>query len=273
MRCKGLNAEHAEALLRKWSQQPDDPFDALLFVQPFGDGEEMDEVAIEQAVAQMVEEVRRQKEGGRLVSTDAMSRNFDAMAAEVLHRALPAEASVVGRFEFWMWLAVTQLREVIVWRFPERLRGESAGGRLSTKPANFGLGPGRRNRVENYAYKLWVRAEAARVNDGGDAYRFARRGDVDFWTSHVLRQQGYASYGPVARALVRFQFPDELKGQPRLFPGQEKGEIRSMRTLAKLLKRLQANVEFVLLDERDLDTLIRQHATGLNTPDGEVFSG
>lgn len=270
MRCKGLTAMDAEALLRRWVESPDELIDFTPAVKVFGDGEELDEAPLEQALAQLVEEVRRQKDAGKLVATDAVSRGFDAMAAEVLHRAIPADVDVIGRFEFWIWLAVTHLREVIIWRFPGRLRDGATGSREPTNPNNFGLGSGRRSRVENYPYKLWMRADCARVGDG-DPYRFVRRGDVDFWTSHVMRQ-GYAAYRGLARALVKFQFPDELGDKPRLFAGQEKDGKQGMRTLAKLLKRLQANVEFVLLDEAEADVLIRQHATGLHLAEGGIFS-
>ena len=270
MRCKGIIATDAEALLHRWVERPGEPLDVTPVVKVFGDGDDLDEAPLEQAVAQLVDEVRRQKAGGKLVATDVVSRSFDAMAAKALHRAIPADADVVGRFEFWIWLAVTHLREVIVWRFPGRLRDAATGSRVPTNPNNFGLGPGRRSRVENYPYKLWMRADCARMDDG-EPYRYAERGDVDFWTSHVMRQ-GYAAYRGLARALVRFQFPDELEGKPRLFAGEEKDGTQGMRTLAKLLKRLQANVEFALLDEAEADALIRQHAEGLRLAEGGIFS-
>jgi hypothetical protein len=272
MRCKGLSFEDASRLIAAWLADPSTPIDAEPFVKTFGDGEDVDEESLDYAASRLNEDVASFKAEGKTSAAGKLSANFDAEAAEIIHRAMPDDAGVLGRPEFWWWLAVVKLREVIAWRFPGKLKADEGGGRAATNLDNFGLAIGREKRYENYAYKLWCRAESGVLGNGADAYRFVKRGDVDFWTSHILRPR-YASNRELARALVHFQFPDALGGKPLLLAGQETKGRRGMRTLAKLIVRLQANVEFAVLDRSDLDRMLRRLARDLNRADGGSFVG
>jgi hypothetical protein len=184
---------------------------------------------------------------------------FDADACVLVHRALPDDTDLLSSDGFWRWLALGPLQDIVVWRFPPG-KGRIAGGN-EVQPKfnreNFGVGASARQRSECYPYKLWLRAELGFTADGDDPYRFSKRGDVDFWTSHVLRQT-YTTNRRLCAALVRFQFPDELGGRPFLIPGTEKideGRL-GIRTLAKRIKRLQASTELTILVDEDLDALL-----------------
>ncbi len=227
-----------------------------------GSGAEFDEERLAELARSLVDlksEVSEQRPG----APQAAFRDFDARATVLVHRAIPRDADLLGDFDFWAWLALTRNAEVVLWRFPPKRPTEGGEWNLAPVLHNFGIGASARRRSENYLYKLWLRAELALRDDGlGDPYRFARRGDVDFWTSHVHRQ-GYSAYRDLAGALIRFQYPDELEGEPRLFPGQESEDKRGIRTLAKRIKRLQANVEFGFLAPEELDALVVEQARGL----------
>jgi hypothetical protein len=227
-----------------------------------GGGAEFDEDRLNvlaRSLLDLKSEVSEQRSG----ATQAAFRDFDAGATVLVHQAIPSDAELLGDFDFWAWLALTKNAEVVLWRFPPNRPTEGGEWNLAPVLHNFGIGQSARKRRENYLYKLWLRAELALHDDGlGDPYRFARRGDVDFWTSHVHRQ-GYSAYRDLAGALIRFQYPDELDGEPRLFPGQENEEKRGIRTLAKRIKRLQANVEFGFLAPEELECLVAEQARGL----------
>jgi hypothetical protein len=199
---------------------------------------------------------------GRISSTKA----FDAEACVIVHQLIPNDPELLADDGFWRWLALGPLQEIVAWRFPPAPRKTSDGEPLppTFNRENFGVGVSPRQRSECFPYKLWIRAELGRVDDGGDKYRFARRGDVDFWTSHVLRQ-AYTTNRRLCAALVRFQFPDRRGGRPWLHPGTERPSvgIRGVRTLAKRIKRLQASCELSILEESELEELLSEHSQDL----------
>lgn len=158
---------------------------------------------------------QRDPEGGR----------YEALACEVVHRSLPKDAQAMSDSGFWTWLAVTQLPEIVEWR-------HGSTGRHAALE-NYGIG----NRVENLFFRMWLRAEIGRDENGDDPYWLAKRGDQDLWRSHILRQS-YANVRDVARALVKLQSDDH---GARL-------TTNGIRELAKRLKRLRANIFFEFLD-------------------------
>jgi hypothetical protein len=194
------------------------------------------------------------------------TQTFDAEACVLVHQSLPDEPDLLSNDGFWRWLALGPLQEIVVWRFPpgKGRVGEEADTLPKFNRENFGVGASARQRSECYPYKLWLRAELGRADDGGDPYRYAKRGDVDFWTSHVLRQT-YTTNRALCAALVRFQFPDDRAGRPFLLSGTEKVNAgrRGIRTLAKRIKRLQATCELTVLEDHELDGLLSELAEGL----------
>jgi len=173
---------------------------------------------------------RRDPEGGK----------FEAEACPELHQALPFDPQMLADYEWWMWLAVFHCRQLVDWRH---------GGETGlAAPANFGIGNG----SENLFYRMWLRADAGYDPTRSDPYQLARRGDQDFWRSHVFRQ-GYGRCRSLVRALILYQFPDGSAGSPSL----KTGEIRE---LAKRLRRLHPNVFFEYMDANAAYELVRAEA-------------
>lgn len=176
---------------------------------------------------------RKDQEGGR----------FEREACAVVHGALLTfERAPLADPDFWTYLAVARLADVIEWRFGTE--GHPAAA------ANYGVG----QRTENMLFRLWLRGELGR-GEGTDPYELAKTGDQDLWRSHLLRQ-GYACVRPVARALLELQ-----AGRLRGPTGKEKKlSIEDVRELAKRLKRLRANVMFEALDAARAAALVAELA-------------
>lgn len=176
----------------------------------------------------------------RLGLRDPAGGRFEAEACSEIHRLLPFDPDMLADYEFWSWLAVFRFRELVDWR-----HGGDAGRAAA---ANFGIGSGK----ENLLYRMWLRADAGYRPGEGDPYELARRGDQDFWRSHVSRQ-GYGMCRSLVRALVRYQFPDGSSDRPTL-------SILEIRELAKRLRRLHPNVLFEYLDEESAYLLVAKEA-------------
>jgi hypothetical protein len=175
----------------------------------------------------------------RLRRKDRRGGEFEAAACASLHQALPRDADMLGDYDFWTWLAVCQFRDLVEWRH--------GGEDKRAASDNFGIG----KRDENLLYRMWARADIGYDPAARDRYALARRGDQDFWRSHVLRQ-GYGRCRVLARALIRFQFPDD-SSTPTL-------RIPEIRELAKRLRRLNANLMFECLDDAGAAHLLEKEA-------------
>lgn len=235
MRYVALKSEHAmetlEALRRA---EPVDEHQVLVFR---GSGDDVEKVI--PALAETLDEIKS-KYPERLRRRDPAGGNFEAEACPELHKALPFDPQMLADYEWWMWLAVFHFRELVDWRH---------GGETGlAAPANFGIG----NRSENLLYRMWLRADAGFDPDRSDPYELARRGDQDFWRSHVFRQ-GYGRCRSLVRALILYQFPDGSAGNPSLDTGE-------MRELAKRLRRLHPNVFFEYLDANTAYELVKAEA-------------
>lgn len=171
--------------------------------------------------------------------SDKDNSGFEGDAAVLVHTHVPAEPLVLSDFEFWTWLAVIHFPQLVEWRY-----GAQAGADLK----NYGIGA----RSENFLYRLWLRADLSLDDTASHRYHLTRKGQVDFWRSHLFRQ-GYASVPAMARALIRFQYPDELNGNPRL-------KIAGIRALAPRMKRLRANLMYEFLDEAACLRLLEQES-------------
>ncbi len=170
-------------------------------------------------------------------------QRFEAEAAIAVHRALPRSHEALADEAFWLWLACVPLRSIV----ERRYRREQGG---PVDPANFGLG----NFAENFVYRLWLRADCV-VDEtaASDEARYAlvRRGQSDFWRSHVFRQR-YGAARPFVRAFVRSVYPDAAK------PGEPALPIEVVRLLAKRLRRVFSNLLVEVLDEADAEHLIAE---------------
>jgi hypothetical protein len=118
---------------------------------------------------------------------------FDAEGAAIVHKGLgPLSVRIASNRGFWRFLACGPLVEITRWRAP------------SNAVENFGIGKIWRAVPE----RLWFRGSMAFDAEAADAYELVRRGGVDFWESGLIRVL-YSSNPVLARALVRFQFPED----------------------------------------------------------------
>src|SRR6185312_5879467 len=105
--------------------------------------------------------------------------------------------------DFWLWLSIAHFGEIVEWRYGNPEHG--------TTIANYGIG----TRSENLLYRLWLRADLVLDEQSKDKYHLCRRGQIDFYRSHLFRQ-GYANVKNFARALLRFQYPHSDAAAPNL---------------------------------------------------------
>jgi len=218
-----------------------------------GSGAMLEESRIKALVASIREKAAQIRTNGKPYE------ELDRECFELVHSSLPrTEALVIGDMDFWVWLAITHLADVIHFRFPGRK------GLVNLN--NFGLG----SRKECWPYKLWVRGEDSFDDSISDPYVKGRLGSVDLWTSHVHRQN-FMSIRAVFSAVFEFQYPPSLGGKPFLFEGQENFSKNGTRGLRSLIKRLSENwatVEYSCLDFEQAKFLVKEHSNGLNRADG-----
>lgn len=226
MRYPALRSEHALQTLQ--ALRRGDPVDERRCVELRGSGDD-----IERRLGDLERELYaiRSRFRAQLQHRDPQGGEFEAEACGVVHRTLPLDPYMLADHEWWIWLAVFRFRDLVEWR-----HGHGGAGAAL---ANFGIG----SLSENLFYRMWLRADIAYDRDRQDPYELAARGDQDFWRSHLFRQ-GYGRCRALAKALILYQFPNDLAGKPRL-------KIDVMRQLAKRLRRLQPNVmlEFLSLEE------------------------
>jgi Family of unknown function (DUF6339) len=173
---------------------------------------------------------RRRKESVSIDKGSAESRRFESCAASDVHQILPRSHPALSDPDFWTWLAVAHFSDVVEWRYGNPEKG--------CDQKNYGIG----SRAENLLYRLWLRGELGYDPKSEDPYDLARRGDIDFWRSHVFRRR-FASARQFVHAWLRFQFPSaDAESRGRL-------TISQIRELVKHINRLKTNIVFELLDE------------------------
>ena len=174
---------------------------------------------------------------------------FERQAASLVHRHLGLHPIVAGDAGFWRWLTFSgegNLADLVDWRYPGQETGHA-------REQYFGFG---QTKEGMYAY-LWLCAQSVLDFTLGDPYELSRRGDVDVWQSHVVRID-FGSVPQLARAFIRFVFPDE----ETQFLRREQ-----YRQLAREVTRRNASMAFELLDDSESLELIRdiwerRHAWG-----------
>ena len=125
---------------------------------------------------------------------------FERQAASLVHRHLGLHPIVAGDPGFWRWLTFSgegDLADLVDWRYPGQETGHA-------RDQYFGFG---QMKEGMYAY-LWLCAQSVLDLTLEDPYELSRRGDVDVWQSHVVRID-FGSVPQLARAFIRFVFPDE----------------------------------------------------------------
>lgn len=168
---------------------------------------------------------------------------FEGRGARVVHSSLALSAQAAADPGFWMWIVFghedTSLVRYVDWRFG----ADEAGAR----EANYGIS---HDLAEGFFSRMWLRGDIAFDPEADDPYWLAYRGDQDLWRSHVFRQD-YGSAREVARALVRFQYPDD-------HPQEATVGTTEIRAIAKELRKRHATIAMELLSGADADRLIRE---------------
>jgi hypothetical protein len=174
---------------------------------------------------------------------DPQGGRYEGEACVVVHEGLSAvDRHVMADHDFWTWLAVVWLPDIVEWRF-------GTDGRPAMR-ANYGIG----QRSENMFFRLWLRAELGKTATK-DPYEFARFGDQDLWRSHLLRQ-GYANARVITQSLLKLQ-SGRLRNRGKVVGRIAGGDDpQGVRLLAKRLRRLRANVLFECLTPQQAEGLV-----------------
>jgi hypothetical protein len=213
------------------------PIDSDALVKFKGSGGEFDSSFVEELRSDFADLQSQCPNAGRKAHPDG--NRFEGAAARAVHRLLPSDTGILSDPEFWIWLAVVCYPDVVEWRY-----GNPQGG---TKPANYGIG----SRIENFLYRLWLRAELVLDEQHEDRYHLAEAGQIDFYRSHLVRKS-YANARPFARAFLRFQYPND-DAAPRL-------KLLQIRDLAKRIGRLRTNLFLEILPEEECRAVIETEA-------------
>lgn len=227
------------------AKQAGTPIDLQHFVRMRGDGPELDTTFVERLSAELAG--LRRGLPSQIKKRSPVGTQFESAAAEIVHRIIPSSAEVQADQEFWVWLAVVHFASLIEWRY-------GADGTVADL-RNYGIG----SAIENFLYRLWLRADLGLDEDAADKYHLSRRGDIDFWRSHLFRQ-GYANTKTFAKTLIRFQYPDGSPHTPRL-------KIVAIRELVKRLRRARTNLVFEILDESTSMRLIDYELAAIADPE------
>lgn len=238
MRYPILSVTHGKEVVERL--RAGEEIDIEQFVEYHGEGDPIDLTSIHSMCNKLNE--LRSKYPETLRNKDPKGGQFEREGCVLVHASVPGDTEFISDFDFWRWLAVVELYNLVEWRF---------GVGKTASLDNFGIGKS----DENLLYRMWLRAEIGLDESRENKYALALRGDQDFWRSHILRQR-YAWSRPFARAFIRFQFSDENPDNPRL-------NIDQIRALAKRFKRLNANLFFEFLDERASYIAIEKQANAL----------
>lgn len=192
-------------------------------------------------LARLVAELKALLPGRPIPERGREGFDFDVQAAVLIHRLLDRHHPALVDRDFWRYLAVVELHEVIDWR-----HGGPEGRAKNLE--NFGIGG---SLVECYPYRCWLQADIAYEERLPDPYAWARLGDPDTWRSHLFRQN-WARDRRVAKAFLKTVFGAPGAGSTVRGPDPRK--------LAKELRRVAATLTLAALDEESLDDLMEELA-------------
>jgi hypothetical protein len=230
----------SDATLVLLSRGTDQPVDAQRYVSIRGSGPEFDDTF----VGGLKAELSRIRAGfpAEFTKGSKQPAEFESATSEFVHQLVSVPPEIQADPDFWTWLAVVHFADLIEWRY-----GAKPG---AADLKNFGIG----TRGENFLFRLWLRGDVGLDASAKDKYHLVRRGQVDFWRSHVFRQR-YANARTFARTLIRFQYPDNCD-KPRL-------KISAIRELVKRLRRVKTNLVIEMLDEEKSLDLIQEELSAL----------
>lgn len=235
-----LSVEAARAALA--AREKGEPWSGTAFVHWTGDGEKFDQGRADSLLQKLLAVQTELGSGEPLPSH--RGKDFEGPASAFVHAELDIPSRVAGSREFWLWLTFVacdgEFAELVDWRF---------GSKDIIDPVNYGVG--RRSTIwEGLFARLWLRGNIGFDAAGGDPYRIAKKGDIDIWRSHIIRQE-YGRSRQVAQALIEFQYPDQSAGKPL--------KVKELRELAKRLRIADASISYELLDDGSIKDLIEEN--------------
>jgi hypothetical protein len=185
---------------------------------------------------------------GPLPKGEKQDAYFEMMACSVMHRSL-GKLSVVAASDprFWMWLTFASYGKKMVELVDLRIKkGDSIPAEV-----NFGITT-RANVYEALYARLWWRGYRFFDSSADNPYELAERGDIDFWRSHILRQN-FSRADAMTRAFVKFILPDHKRSSGL--------DTDLMRGVAKKLKARYTSCCFEALDEEQCRQILIELAT------------
>ena len=213
-----------------------------------GDGPVWDESQADRAAAGLRAKKCHLLERGRRLEANT----FDRYACKILHETLELPPSLAASDGFWRWMAVEKFGDII-----EARHGVVSRSNKPALPANYGIYT---SATRNRLVILWFRAEM--LYDSGnqdDPYHLATRPlHTDFLESGIIRHR-YGWCRNLARALVRFQYPDAASGSVRLHSTHANG----IRELYKRLRRLHSVISFEYLSDEEIVSLLDEKSSDL----------
>ena len=218
----------------------DEPWSASPFVRWLGHGDKFNEGKAA-SLFKALQQIRQEIGVDPLPSN--RGKDFEAPASEAVHRELQLDVEVAASRQFWLWLTFAahegRFVEFVDWRFGTQKNG--------IDDVNYGI-VRRAGTWEGLFARLWWRGNTGFDPKFRDPYQIARRGNVDIWRSHVIRQE-YGRCRQVAWALIRYQYPDNA-------PESKTLTVKELRELAKRLRIVDASVSYEALEESDVRDLI-----------------
>jgi hypothetical protein len=237
MRYPILTTSDATAYIN--SKRSGSPLDLERLIKNRGEGSELDQTFISLLQADLA--ALKSRYGAEGMKSQRNANQFEAEAARAIHERVNVPSEILADADFWLWLAVAHFSDIVEWRY-----GNPENG---TGLANYGIGA----RSENLIYRLWLRADLVYDEEVSDRYNLCRRGQIDFYRSHLFRQ-GYANARNFSRALLRFQYPHDDPTEPKL-------KVDQIRELVKRLRRLRANLFLEILDEQECRKVIENEVS------------
>jgi len=181
----------------------------------------------------------------------AADAQFESSAAPLIHARLELPEAIAGNREFWTWFTFVAadgyFLEVAKKRFQ---RGPVDRRGLLADDVNFGIVT-KAQLYEGLFARLWWRGHRFYDETADDPYDIARRGYIDLWRSHILRQD-YGASRTMSRALIEYLFPGKAQ-----ISGHDKTLVRE---LPKLVRAQNAVTAFELLSLDECKNLLEELA-------------
>ena len=211
-------------------------------VKLWGEGDELDDLPLDDAQAQIEELLDSEEMHG--LDAD----QIEGKAACVLFRAISdagADPAALDDPGFWRYVCLAHIWNFAAWRQPTAFAGSRSAEGAPEAPASLKSYVDGNRPHECVPARMYLRVRALGGLEHADLAWAVREG-TDFWRSHILRVK-VGEHPPIVRAMVRRQANDET----RLLTDD-------LRELAKDLNRTLTNVVPALLDEDAAEDLVKE---------------